>query len=141
MRELASNSKKRVLLVGGVKKPSELKKFLRSVRVPPELLSRLVGTMFGYSNLQVNLPSGVALFAVDLMGEPDLWWEVVPKAALEAGYSIAEVRGEHILLHGAKEHLIAVSECSGVIHNVYQSSSPAAQQGIQADAASPRRLT
>jgi hypothetical protein len=115
--------KRRVLLVRGPKNDRELKKFLRGIKVPSELLSEIAdGSMIGYINLELTTPANESFYAVETLGSADAQWKVVAAAAVAAGYEIADVRDLHVLLRGHEDQPIPVAACTGVLHNVYANS-------------------
>lgn len=114
--------KRRVLLVSGPKNDRELKKFLRGIKVPNEMLSEVtVGSMIGYINLELITPANESFFVVETLGSADAQWRVVADAAVAAGYAIADVRDLNVLRQGLEDQPIPVAACKGMLHNVYTS--------------------
>jgi hypothetical protein len=114
--------KRRVLLVRGPKNERELKKFLRGIKVPSELIPQMAGSMFGYTNLELTTPAKESFYAVETLGAADVGWRVVADAAVAAGYQIADVRDLQVLRRGHEDQPIPVTMCAGVLHNVYANS-------------------
>jgi len=123
---------RRVLLVSGPKNDRELKKFLRGITVPNEMLSEVaVGSMIGYINLELITPANESFFVVETLGSADTQWKVVAAAAVAAGYAIADVRDLHVLRQGLEDQPIPVAACTGMLHNVYASTQGGAKGSSQ----------
>ena len=121
------SEKRRLLLVRGPKNERELKKFLRGIRVPSDQLSEIAdGSLMGYINLEVFLPSKVSYYTIELLVSADAQWTVVAKAAIAAGYSVADVRDLQVL-PDEKASPVPVSACTALLHNVYANTSKVAR--------------
>ena len=109
---------RRFLLVGGFKNQKELMKFFRTIKTPGDLVAETTGSIRAYINLEVITPEGESFYAVQFSGNADLMWKIHAEAVLAAGYPMADVREQQILIHGREDYPIPVSTCSGVLHNV-----------------------
>jgi NADH:ubiquinone oxidoreductase subunit D len=119
--ELSVDSHRRLLLVGGMKNEKEVRKFVNTLEVPKEVALQMVGATWGYTNVQIISPQGESFYVIQICGS-DLLWEINADAALAAGYLIADVRDQKILIRGQEATPIPVWACTGLLHNVYADS-------------------
>lgn len=114
--------KRRVLLVSGPKNDREIKKFLRGIKVPREMLCDIAdGSMIGYTNLELITPNNQSFFVIEALGSADAQWKVLAAAAVSMGYTIADVKDLHVVRQGFESEPIPVAACRGMLHNVYAS--------------------
>jgi hypothetical protein len=112
------NAKRRILLVAVPKGQADLKRFLREFRVPAHALPEMVGSMFGYTNLEVFTPEGVAYFAIEALGSASIGWQLLADAARAQGYELADLRDNTVHPLGSQAQPVPLLACTGLLHNV-----------------------
>lgn len=122
VKELALSGSGQRLIIGGFAEVKELDAFFDR-KPPAEMLSGLNGS-FGWTNVEVRLPSGTRFFAMHFRGQAagtlhDWYKQLADLAGLPTA-SVSE--GVLRVETGVEANVYSLADCHAYVHNVWQSS-------------------